>query len=58
VNVFGLAAPVNSGSTVDSDVGVAIAVVMFERDGVAVGAIKVAGRLMLNDKAHSWGLRP
>jgi hypothetical protein len=56
--VFGLAAPVNSGSAVDSDVEVAIADVMFERDVVAVGAMKVAGKVMLNDKAHSWGSRP
>jgi hypothetical protein len=51
--VFWLAAPVNSGSAVEFDVGVAMAVVMFERDGVAVGATKVAGKVMLNDKAHS-----
>lgn len=57
--MFGLAAPVNSGSDVDADtdvdaaVGVAIGEVMFEIAFVAVGPTKVAGKLTLNDNAHA-----
>lgn len=59
--MFGLAAPVNSGSDVDTDadtdvdaaVGVVIGEVVFEREIVAVGPTKVAGKLTLKDKAHA-----
>jgi hypothetical protein len=60
VKVFGLAAPVKSGSNVDVEVGVVTADVIFETvdvifetADVAVGPTKVAGKLTLKDRAHA-----
>lgn len=52
VKVFGLAAPVKVASEIDAEVGVT-AEVTFGTTGVAVGPTKVAGKLMLKDRAHA-----
>jgi hypothetical protein len=65
VTVFTLAAPVNSGSEFDAEVGGAIAevgvvkdTVIFETTGVAVGPTKVAGKVTPKEIAHAFGSRP
>lgn len=51
--MLGLAAPVTVVTEIDAEVGVATAEVTSETTGVAVGPTKVAGKLMLKDRAHA-----
>ena len=51
--MFRLAAPVKEATGIDAEVGVGTAEVTFETKGVAVGPTKVAGKLMLKDRAHA-----
>jgi hypothetical protein len=60
--VFGLAAPVNSGREDGGEDGrevpVMTAEVTFEKEGVAVGPTKSAGKVTPKESAHSLGSSP